>query len=401
MQKTVPTDGSLLTPSALRQRWQIRREARARMMAYRSQIVARLLSKGDLARYRRHLSTLQADPVALAIAYHERVAAALRDDMTLAEAAAQVVLRADRAASFDDGFDAAPDAPAAARPHRSVVQVIAANTPVPVGAEKRAAERAEMLRRLIKPKAVTGLSTRHEADAIASELMSFAPWMRAAIEVLWRDMLASVGGPLVLRPLLLVGPPGCGKTALLTRLAALLNLPTTRVEMSGTTAVFDLTGLEFNWSDSRPGEPITLIDRTGQANVLMVLDELEKAGRTGNGGDPLAALLPLLNRDTARSFRSPWLAVPVDLSHVSWLATANDLSRVPRPLLDRLRVIEVGLPSGAALRTLIARVLGEVDLCSEALARIETEITAGRLSLRGLARIGEELRVLEARRFLN
>jgi len=151
MQKTVPSDGSLLTPSALRQRWQIRREARARMMAYRSQIVARLLSKGDLARYRRHLSTLQADPVALAIAYHERVAAALRDDMTLAEAAAQVVLRADSAENFDDGFDAASDASAVARPHRSVVQVIAANTPVPVGVEKRAAERAEMLRRLIKP----------------------------------------------------------------------------------------------------------------------------------------------------------------------------------------------------------------------------------------------------------
>jgi len=231
--------------------------------------------------------------------------------------------------------------------------------------------------------------------------MSFAPWMRAAIEVLWRDMLASVGGPLVLRPLLLVGPPGCGKTALLTRLAALLNLPTTRVEMSGTTAVFDLTGLEFNWSESRPGEPISLIDSSGQANVLMVLDELEKAGRTGNGGDPLAALLPLLNRDTARSFRSPWLAVPVDLSHVSWLATANDLSRVPRPLLDRLRVIEVGLPTGVALRTLIGRVLGEVELCSEALGRIETEIISGRLSLRGLARIGEELRVLEARRLLH
>jgi len=371
------------------------------MMAYRSQIVARLLSKGDLSRYRRHLSTLQADPVALAIAYHERVAAALRDDMTLAEAAAQVVLRADSAENFDDGFDAAPDASAVARPHRSVVQVIAANTPVPVGVEKRAAERAEMLRRLIKPKAVTGLSTRHEADAIAAELMSFAPWMRAAIEVLWRDMLASVGGPLVLRPLLLVGPPGCGKTALLTRLAALLNLPTTRVEMSGTTAVFDLTGLEFNWSESRPGEPISLIDSSGQANVLMVLDELEKAGRTGNGGDPLAALLPLLNRDTARSFRSPWLAVPVDLSHVSWLATANDLSRVPRPLLDRLRVIEVGLPTGVALRTLIGRVLGEVELCSKALGRIETEIISGRLSLRGLARIGEELRVLEARRLLH
>lgn len=394
-----PVDGSPLTPAGFRHRWQIRRDAQARMMAYRSQIVARLLSKGDPGQYRHLLDALQADPAALAVAYHEEIAKALRGGLTIVEAAAQVVLRAESADSFGD--DDIPVLPTVSRPRPPRVQVIAANTQIPVGAEKRAAERAEMLRRLIVPKAATVLPTRHEADVIAADLMGFAPWMQAAIEVIWRDMLASVGGPLVLRPLLLVGPPGCGKTAFLTRLAGLLNLPTSRIEMSGTTAVFDLTGLEFNWAESRPGEPISLIDTSGQATVMMVLDEIEKAGRTGNGGDPLAALLPLLHRDTARSFRSPWLAVPVDLSHVSWLATANDLSRLPRPLLDRFRVIGVGLPTGAALRDLIGGVLGEVDLCEGALAQIETEIIAGRLSLRGLTRIAENLRRLEERRFLH
>lgn len=406
MHASWPIDGSALTPTRFRHLWMIRREARARMSAHRSQIVARLRSGGDLRRYHLHQSALQADASALAIAYHEETVAALRKGMTLAEAAGRVVLRAGafdatRDGDFDRGLDRGIDKGTAPGPRRPEVQVIAADTQIPTTTEKRGAERAAMLRRLIRPKAVKVLDTRHEADAIAADLMDFAPWMGQAIEVIWRDMLASVGGPLVLRPLLLAGPPGCGKTALLTRLAGLLGLPTSRIEMSAATAVFDLTGLEFNWSESRPGEPISLIDTSGQATALMVLDEVEKAPRGGNGGDPLAALLPLLNRDTARNFRSPWLCLPIDLSHLSWVLTANDLTRVPRPLRDRLRVIEVGLPGGAALQNLIARVLGDVDLCQEARARIAAEITAGRLSLRGLGRIGEDLHRLEDRRLLH
>jgi len=209
-----------------------------------------------------------------------------------------------------------------------------------------------------------------------------------------------VGAPLVLRPLLLVGPPGCGKTALLMHLAGLLQMPASRIEMSGTTAVFDLMGVEFAWSESRPGEVINLIDTSNQATALMMLDEVDKAGRGGSGGDPLSALLPLLNRDTARTFRSPWLLTQIDLSHVTWLLTANDLDRVPRPLHDRVRVVELGIPTGHDLSALIDRVLGDVALCDGVVATLEAEIGAGRLSLRGLERIARDLREIEERRYL-
>ena len=401
MDRSWPIDGSLLTPVCFRRRWVLLRDVRARMLAHRSQVVARVLSGGNLSRYRAVLAQLQENEATVAAAYREQVMAALRAGMTLAERAAEISLQP---AAFDpdeeDGVDHLFKGRDVA-PRPMTVRVIAPETPIPSSVEKRGAERAAMLRRLITPKAVTVLPSRHAADEIAADLMAYAPWLRPAIELIWRDMLASVGGPLVLRPLLLVGPPGCGKTALTMRLAGLLRMPMSRLEMSGTTAVFDITGLEFNWSESRPGEPISLIDTSGQATVLMVLDEVEKAGRSGNGGDPLSALLPLLNRDTARTFRSPWLATQVDLSHVSWVLTANELSLVPRPLLDRLRVVEVGMPTGPALRDLIGRVLGGVDLHPEAAARIEAQITAGRLSLRGLERIAQSLHEVEGRGYLN
>jgi hypothetical protein len=257
---------------------------------------------------------------------------------------------------------------------------------------ERERERMRFARSLKKPKSLKVMSGRDEADRIAADLMEFSPWMAEVVDILWCDMLSSVeaGAGLFIRPTLIVGPPGCGKTALFMRLAELLDMPHARLEMSGATAAFDITGAEATWSSATSGEPVALIERSGSASGLVILDEIEKGSRpNSSGGDPVQALLPLLSRSTARTFRSPFLGRVVDLSHISFVATANDLSSVPAPLRDRFRVVEVAMPSGVQLDALVRRQVGDEPEVIEILSK---EIAAGRLSLRGLERVAESMR---------
>jgi hypothetical protein len=256
--------------------------------------------------------------------------------------------------------------------------------------------RLQFERALKAPKALKIQKTRDDADRIAAGLLEYAPWMTDVIEILWTDMLSCVdaGDGLFIRPLLIVGPPGCGKTVLFMRLAELVGMPHARLEMAGATAVFDVTGAESTWATATPGEPVAMIHRSGSASGLVILDEIEKGSRpTSSGGDPLQGLLPLLNRATARTFRSPFLGRVVDLSHLSFVATANSLDGIPGPLRDRLRVVEVGMPTGAHLESLVRRQVGEEPAI---VSRLASEIEAGRLSLRGLERIAENIRRIKA-----
>ena len=162
------------------------------------------------------------------------------------------------------------------------------------------------------------------------------------------------GDALEIIPLLLLGPPGVGKTHFARELSVLLGTGMGFLSMSSMTAGWVLSGASSQWKGARPGKVFeTLVD--GQyANPVMVVDEIDKAGGE-HAYDPLGALYSLLEHDTAGSFTDEFAEVPIDASQVIWVATANDGRLIPDPILNRMNVYEVQAPDRAAARRIAAR----------------------------------------------
>ncbi|MBK6714092.1 MAG: AAA family ATPase [Burkholderiales bacterium] len=159
---------------------------------------------------------------------------------------------------------------------------------------------------------------------------------------------------LEITPILLLGPPGVGKTHFAREMAQLLGTGMGFVSMSSLTAGWVLSGASSQWKGARPGKVFeTLVD--GQyANPVIVVDEIDKAGGE-HAYDPLGALYSLLEHDTAHSFIDEFAEVPIDASQVIWVATANDERSIPEPILNRMNVYEVGMPHRDAARLIALR----------------------------------------------
>jgi ATP-dependent Lon protease len=162
------------------------------------------------------------------------------------------------------------------------------------------------------------------------------------------------GDALEITPLLLLGPPGIGKTHFARELALLLGTGLGFVSMSSMTAGWLLSGASSQWKGARPGKVFeTLVDGP-YANPVMVVDEIDKAGGE-HAYDPLGALYSLLEHDTALHFTDEFAEIPVDASQVIWVATANDGRAIPEPILNRTNVYEVQAPDREAARNIAAK----------------------------------------------
>lgn len=148
-----------------------------------------------------------------------------------------------------------------------------------------------------------------------------------------------------LPPLLLVGAPGNGKTRLAERLAEIAGVPRFGISGAGRNNGQVLVGVGRSWSNCQPGGLLQFIAKRGVANPVVVLDELDKASQQTQYGDLASALLPFLEPESAKAVTDDFLMGETDMSGVSWIATANDASVLPGPLLSRFKVIEVGHPS--------------------------------------------------------
>jgi ATP-dependent Lon protease len=165
--------------------------------------------------------------------------------------------------------------------------------------------------------------------------------------------------PLEISPMLLLGDPGIGKTHFAKRLSQLLGTGYGFVSMSSLTAGWVLSGASSQWKNSRTGKVFDTLVHGDYANPVLVIDELDKASAESHY-DPLGALYSLLEHDTARTFTDEFAEVPLDCSDIVWIATANEASRIPEPILNRMNVYEIEPPDADGARRIAQSIYREI-----------------------------------------
>jgi len=193
----------------------------------------------------------------------------------------------------------------------------------------------------VKPSALPAM------DDLFEELPNFGD----VLEDIRRQLALCIDSadPVELPPMLLLGAPGIGKTHFARRVAALLGTGFGFVPMSSLTAGWVLSGASSQWKNAKPGKVFDTFLNGEYANPVMVIDELDKTSADSQY-DPLGALYDLLEARTAARFVDEFVELPIDASGAVWFATANDASRIPEPILNRMNVYEIEPPDaeGAA-----------------------------------------------------
>ena len=202
--------------------------------------------------------------------------------------------------------------------------------------------------------AISAVNTNLEL--VIEKLNQEFPWFHEANNMIFKQLQARLhsGTPAFkLRPMLLAGTPGVGKTSWAKRLAELCEVPFSSVMAAGSSDSMYLRGTPKGWSSARPGAIAKLIATERVANPLILVDEIDKTATDNRNGSILDVLLQLIEPATSKNYLDECLQVPCDFSWVSWIATCNTIGGLPKPLLDRFTVVLIEKPRPEHAQTII------------------------------------------------
>lgn len=194
-----------------------------------------------------------------------------------------------------------------------------------------------------------------DLEAIAAGAPNFRGLFDIALAAARASLQAAM--PLRLPPMLLVGPPGAGKSRAAYAIAGALGTTIEKVPVTLQTGAGVLSGLDWTWRTPSMGAVAKALLSAQTASPMIIIDEIDKSCPRSEYGQLLDPLHDLLEADTARDFRDEYLKLPLAADGVLWIATANDLGTIPAPILDRMLVISIAQPTahemGAILESMI------------------------------------------------
>jgi ATP-dependent Lon protease len=139
----------------------------------------------------------------------------------------------------------------------------------------------------------------------------------------------------------LVGPPGTGKTSIVRSIAEALGRPFEKVSLGGVHDEGEIRGHRNTYISAKPGIIVRACQRAKVKNPVIIADEIEKMGKSEQHGDPAAAFLEILDPEQNEKFSDHYIELPIDLSQIMFVCTANRIDTIPKPLLDRMEIIEI------------------------------------------------------------
>ncbi len=195
--------------------------------------------------------------------------------------------------------------------------------------------------------------SREKIQEVKGELIRKYPWLVSLTECAFTkmevfeklDVQEKLCIPVFFDPILVLGPPGVGKTAWASDFGKLVGIPEIFIPMAGKSTAIGFKSGEFEYRNSKPSPVLQTIARAKKANPLVLLDEIDKVGTGGEHGNVQDVALHFLDPTTNSSIYDEFLRVDVNMSAVLWICTANDERSIIEPLLDRMRIVRVDYPS--------------------------------------------------------